>query len=402
MSIIKRETYLKKTQPYINKNLIKVFVGQRRVGKSYLMLMTSMHIANQNPDANIIFIDKEQYEFDTITDYHALIKHVESKLDNGKQNYLFIDEIQEISQFEKALRHFQNKLDIDCYCTGSNAEILSGELATLLSGRYITINVSSLSYIEFLEFHQLPNTNDSLNKYLKWGGLPFIINLEKDDRVIFDYLSNILSTIVYKDILYRYKIRNVEFFDRLIHFLAANTGNLITAKKISDYLKTQKTDISPRVILNYLQYLQNAFLVYKLNRIDVNSKKIFEINDKYYFEDWGLRNAILGPAHFSIPDILENVVFSHLKQLGYTVNVGVLKNLEIDFIAKKQGHTLYVQVAYLIPDQKVHEREFGNLEFINDNYPKYVVSLDPVEIKSHKGIKHLHLRDFLTQNNFDN
>jgi predicted AAA+ superfamily ATPase len=263
-------------------------------------------------------------------------------------------------------------------------------------------NVNPLSYIEFLEFHQLPNTNESLNKYLKWGGLPFIINLEKDDRVIFDYLSNILSTIVYKDILYRYKIRNVEFFDRLIQFLAANTGNLITAKKISDYLKSQKTNISPKVILNYLQYLQNAFLVYKLKRTDVNSKKVFEVNDKYYFEAWGLRNAILGPGHFSIPDTLENVVFSHLKQLGYSVNVGVLKNLEIDFIAKKQGHTLYVQVAYLIPDSKVHEREFGNLEHINDNYPKYVVSLDPVEIKSHKGIKHLHLRDFLTKSNFEN
>ncbi|MCA1761050.1 MAG: ATP-binding protein, partial [Bacteroidales bacterium] len=310
MSVIERKTYLNNIKPYINKNLVKVFVGQRRVGKSYLMMMTSMHISKQNPKANIIFIDKEQYEFDSITDYHALIKYVEPKLDNTQQNYLFIDEIQEIIQFEKALRHFQNKHSIDCYCTGSNAEILSGELATLLSGRYITIKVNPLSYIEFLEFHQLPNTDESLYKYLKWGGLPFIINLEKDDRVIFDYLSNILSTIVYKDILYRYKIRNVEFFDRLIQFLAANTGNLITAKKISDYLKSQKTDISPKVILNYLQYLQNAFLVYKLKRTDVNSKKIFEINDKYYFEDWGLRNAILGLGKLSIPDTLENVVFA--------------------------------------------------------------------------------------------
>lgn len=401
MSVIERKTYLNNIKPYINKNLVKVFVGQRRVGKSYLMLMTSMHISKQNPKANIIFIDKEQYEFDFINDYHALIKYVEPKLDNTQQNYLFIDEIQEINQFEKALRHFQNKHSIDCYCTGSNAEILSGELATLLSGRYITIKVNPLSYIEFLEFHQLPNTDESLYKYLKWGGLPFIINLEKDDRVIFDYLSNILSTIIYKDILYRYKIRNVEFFDRLIQFLAANSGNLITAKKISDYLKSQKTDISPRVILNYLQYLQNAFLVYKLKRTDVNSKKIFEISDKYYFEDWGLRNAILGLGKLSIPDTLENVVFAHLKQLGYAVSVGILKNLEIDFMAQKQGQTIYVQVAYLIPDTKVREREFGNLEHINDNYPKYVISLDPVEIKSHNGIKHLHLREFLSKTNFD-
>lgn len=402
MSVIKRETYLAYIRPYINKNLIKVFIGQRRVGKSYIMKMTSLNIAEQNHDANIIFIDKEQYEFDSINDYHSLIQYVETRLDASKSNYLFIDEIQEIVGFEKALRHFQNKHSVDCYCTGSNAEILSGELASLLSGRYITINVSSLSFTEFLDFHQLPNTDESLHKYLKWGGLPFIINLDKDDSVIFDYLSNIISTIVYKDILYRYKIRNVEFFDRLIQFLAANTGNLITGKKISDYLKSQKIDISPKVILSYLQFLQNAFLIYKLKRIDLNSKKVFEINDKYFFEEWGLRNAVLGLGHFSIPDTLENVVFSHLKQLGYSVNIGTIKNLEIDFIAQKANQTLYVQVVYLITDKKVHEREFGNLALINDNFPKYVVSLDTVEIESYQGIKHIHLRDFLSKRDFDN
>lgn len=396
MRIIQRPSYLEKIRPYIDKNLIKVFVGQRRVGKSYLMKMTAAEIKKNNSRANIIFIDKEQYMFDAITDYHSLIEYVEAKRKKETANYLFIDEVQEIEEFEKALRHFQNTEAVDCYCTGSNAEILSGELATLLSGRYITIHVSSLSFNEFLTFHELPNNNDSLYKYLKWGGMPFIKNLEKDDTVVFDYLANIISTIVYKDILYRYKIRNVEFFDRLIQFLAANTGNLITAKKISDYLKSQKTDISVKVILTYLHYLQNAFLIYKLNRVDVNSKKVFEINDKYFFEDWGLRNAILGAGQYSIPDTLENVVFAHLKQQGYTVNVGVLKNLEVDFIARKGNQLMYVQVAYLIADENVKKREFGNLTYIKDNYPKYVVSLDPVEIASYKGIKHMHLREFLT------
>jgi len=401
MGIIERKSYLQYIKPFINQKLIKVFVGQRRVGKSYLMKMTSNYILKQNQDANIIFVDKEQYEFDSIRDYHSLISYVESKLSATKQNYLFVDEVQEIIGFEKALRHFQNKNTVDIYCTGSNAEMLSGELATLLSGRYIEINVSSLSYIEFLKFHKLNDINDSLYKYLKWGGLPFIKNLEKDDEIIFDYLSNILSTIVYKDILYRYKIRNVEFFDRLIQYIAANTGNLITSKKISDYLKSQKVDISSKVILTYLKYLQNAFLVYKLKRVDVNSKKVFEINDKYFFEDWGLRNALLGLGHFSIPDTLENVVFSHLKQLGYDVSVGVLKNLEIDFIAKKDQDIIYVQVAYILSSEKVKEREFGNLELIKDNYPKYVVSLDQVEIGSYKGIKHIHLREFLKRDHFN-
>ena len=395
MSIIIRQRYLEKVKPYLNKNLMKVFVGQRRVGKSYLMKMTRNYILEHKPDAHILYIDKERYEFDAIHDYHSLIAYVNAHMAKDKTNYLFIDEIQEIKSFEKALRHFQNKEMADIYCTGSNADILSGELATLLSGRYIKINVGSLSFEEFLDFHELSDDDDALQKYLKWGGLPYLRNLEKQDEVIFDYLSNILSTIVYKDIIHRYKIRNVEFFDRLIQYIAANIGNLITSKKISDYLKSQKTDISPRVVLSYLQYLQNAFLVYKLKRIDVHSKKVFEINDKYFFEDWGLRNAVLGLGNFSIPDLLENVVFSHLKNLGYRVSVGVLNNMEIDFVAKKADNTIYIQVSYLMMDNKTKEREFGNLLRIKDNYPKYVVSLDPVAISSYKGIIHLHLRDFL-------
>jgi len=193
----------------------------------------------------------------------------------------------------------------------------------------------------------------------------------------------------------RYNIRNTDFFNQLIKYIAANCGNLFTAKKISDYLKSQKVDISPKVILNYLNYLSNAFMLYRVSRKDIHSKKIFEINHKYYFEDWGMRNALLGLSHFSAPDVLENVVFSHLKTIGYSISIGVIKNLEIDFIAQKQNEQIYVQVAYLITDESVKQREFGNLLQIQDNYPKYVVSLDPVEIGEYKGIKHLHLRKFL-------
>lgn len=398
--IIFRNTYIERVKPYIDKNIIKVFTGQRRVGKSYILKMIVQYIQSIKPDANIIFIDKEQYDFDFITDYRSLIKYTDEQLNKNRPNYLFIDELQEIKEFEKALRHFQNKNIADIYCTGSNAEMLSGDLATLLSGRFIQIQVNTLSYSEFLEFHKLKADDTSLQKYMKWGGLPFIKNLQKEDEVIFEYLKNIVSTIIYKDILYRYKIRNVDFFDNLIRFAASNTGNLITAKKISEYLKSQKTDISTRVVINYLDYLQNAFLVYKIKRLDIQSKKIFEINNKYFFEDWGLRNALLGLSHFSVPDVLENVVFSHLKQLGYKVSVGLLKNLEIDFVAEKEAEKVYIQVAYLIPDEKVKEREFGNLLRIKDNYVKLVVSLDSFTIGNYKGIKHLHLQDFLLQNSF--
>ena len=279
--------------------------------------------------------------------------------------------------------------------------MLSGELATSLSGRYIKIKVNNLSYTEFLEFHQLADNDESLNNYLKWGGLPYLKNLIKNDLVIFEYLNNIVSTVLYKDIISRYNIRNTDFFHELILYTAANTGNLITSKKISDYLKSQRVDISPRVILNYLHYLTNAFMLYKISREDVQSKKIFEINHKYYFEDWGMRNALLGQNNYSAPDILENVVFSHLKNQGYAVSVGVLKNLEIDFIARRNNETIYIQVAYLIIDEKTRNREFGNLLQIKDNYPKYVISLDPVQIGQYEGVKHLHLRDFLKRTLFE-
>ena len=359
MSIIERGTYLAKVEKFIEKDLIKVFIGQRRVGKSYLLKATINNILNKLPHANIIYIDKELYDYDHINTYHDLINFVENELRPETNNYLFIDEIQEISDFQKALRHFQNKRSADIYISGSNADMLSGELATLLSGRYIEISVNSLSYLEFLDFHQLKDDDESLFKYLKWGGLPYIKNIEKSDEVIFEYLKNILSTIVYRDILHRYKIRNVDFFDRLILYTASNVGNLIT------------------------------------------SKKIFEINNKYYFEDWGLRNALIGINRYSVPDILENVVFSHLKFLGYKLSVGVLKNLEIDFIAEKSDEKIYIQVAYLITDEKVKQREFGNLLQIKDNYPKYVVSLDPVQLSQIHGVKHIHLREFLTKKRFD-
>ncbi|WP_462281031.1 ATP-binding protein [Salinivirga cyanobacteriivorans] len=398
--VIIRETYLNKVKPYLGTDLIKVFTGQRRVGKSFILKMIAEYLDDQNHNSNIIFIDKELFDFDSIVDYKDLVNYVNKKFNADKKNYLFIDEIQEINEFEKGLRHYQNQGNIEIFCTGSNANMLSGDLATLLSGRYIQIQVNNLSYIEFLKFHNLENSDETLVKYLKWGGLPFIKNLHPDDEVIYDYLSNIISTIIYKDVVYRHNIRNIEFFDTLTAFMASNTGNLITAQKISQYLKSQKTDISTKVVLNYLEYLQNAFLLHKLKRLDVKSKKVFETNNKYFFEDWGLRNALIGLSKFAIPDLLENVVFSHLKQNGFEVSVGVLKNKEIDFVAEKSGSKLYIQVAYLIPDEKVKKREFGNLLEISDNYQKLVVSMDPYPIGNFEGVNHMHLRDFLMKSSF--
>ncbi len=395
-SFTERSGYFDRIKPFVNKNLIKAITGQRRVGKNYLMFQLVDEIKKQTPEANIIYINKENFEFDEIENYRDLIHYVNKKISTEKPNYLFVDEIQDISQFEKALRHFLTEENIDIYCTGSNADMLSGELATYLSGRYIELKVYSLSYLEFLKFHKLKNTKNSLNKYLNFGGLPYLKNLPLKEDIVFEYLQNIFTTIIYKDVISRNNIRNTNILENLVRFLANNVGNIISAKKISDYLKSQNLKVSPQIILTYLEHLQSAFLIYKVKRTDITGKKVFEIHEKYYFEDWGLKNSLVGYNKFNINQVLENVVYIHLKIAGYEIMVGQTGDKEIDFICERDGAKLYVQVAYLIPDEKVIEREFGNLLLIKDNFPKIVVSLDEYAPKNIQGIEHIHLKDFLS------
>ena len=396
MRNIKREYYLKKIEPFIGKGLIKVIIGQRRVGKSYLLLQIMEMVKERDSSSNNILIDKEKYDFDEIKNYKDLIEYVQKNLSTNKKNNIFIDEIQDIEHFEKALRHFYSEENIDIYCTGSNANLLSGEIATYLSGRYIAIKVFSLSWHEFLQFHKLPNNKSSLQKYINFGGLPFIKHLPFDEKIIFEYLESIYSTIIYKDIIARHNIRNTNFLENLVKFTANNVGSILTSKKISDYLKSQKLNISPQIVLTYLDYLQQAFLIFKVKRADIVGKKIFEIGEKYYFEDWGIKNAIVGYKQLHINQVLENIVFIHLITNGYNVTIGKSGTKEIDFICERDGNRIYIQVAYLIPDEKVRDREFGNLLDIKDNYRKIVVSLDEYTLKNYKGIEHLHLQEFLT------
>lgn len=389
-----RAYYLQKIEGFINTNLIKVIVGQRRVGKSF-MLLQLMDSIQERFSANIIYINKENYDFRSITNHDTLIAYVEEHRSKEDKNYLFIDEIQEIENFEIAIRHFALFDDFDIYCTGSNANLLSGELVTLLSGRYVEINILPLTYCEFLDFNEVENTPDSLKNYLLWGGLPFVKNLQKDDGFIEEYLRNIRSTILLKDIVQRNQIRNVNFLENLISFLAQHTGSLISAKKISDYLKSQRVEMSPQLVLNYIDFLSQAFLINRVKRIDLKGKRTFEISEKFYFEDWGLMNSIVGFNQFDISKVLENVVHNHLKVNDYEIQIGQIQSKEIDFVATKGGQTLYIQVCYLLSNQEVIDREFGNLLEIKDNYPKYVVSMDEFAPKNIQGVEHLHLREFL-------
>ncbi|MBN2090611.1 ATP-binding protein [candidate division KSB1 bacterium] len=397
INYISRLHYLQKVAPFIDQNLIKVIIGQRRVGKSYFLMEIMDTIKKQHPDANIIYINKELYEFDQIKTYHDLMSYIETRKSVLNKNYLFIDEVQDIDQFEKALRSLQAAGNYDLYCSGSNAKMLSGDLATYLSGRYVEIKIFSLSYPEFLTFHRLENSLASLYAYIKFGGLPYLHHLSLEDDIVYNYLNNVYHTVLLKDIVARYQIRNVAFLERLVLFLADNVGNIFSAKRISDFLKSQQVQISPNVILNYLSYLTAAFFVFKVPRSDIMGKKIFEVGEKYYFEDLGIRHTIIGYQQRDINKVLENLVYNHLTISGYTITVGKIENKEIDFICTRHHEKMYVQVAYLIPDNSTWEREFGNLLAVNDNFPKLVVSMDEMIGKSSTGIIQLHIRDFLSE-----
>lgn len=394
MEIFNRSLYYKQISPFIGKNLIKVVTGQRRVGKSCFLRQILNKIKQKDEQTQVIFINKEDFAFDSIRNYVDLIGYVESKTTASKNIALFIDEIQEIENFEKALRHFHSKEIFDIYCTGSNANLLSGELATLLSGRSIEIEILSLTYPEFLQFHKLKDNQESFDKYLFFGGMPNLIHFNLSEDIVYDYLKNLYNTIIVKDVITRHSIRNVTFLRNLSLYIAENTGSIISSKSISDYLKSQHIKMSSVLVQNYLSYLSEAYFIHKVNRSDIQGKKIFEIGEKYFFNDIGMRNALIGYRVSDISKILENIVFLHLKSAGYQITVGKDRTKEIDFVARKKSELLYVQVCYLLKEQSTIEREFGNLRKIKNNYPKIVVSMDKTSKASYEGIKHYHIKDF--------
>ena len=390
-----RNHYLEKIQPFIGKGLIKVLTGQRRVGKSYLLFQIISVIQKETPDATILYINKEDLQFEQIRTAKDLSTYVlENKSQAGK-TFLFIDEIQDIENFGTALRSLLLQRDLDIYCTGSNANLLSSDIAGHLSGRYVEIQVYSLSYPEFIQFHNLDTGGESLEKYMKYGGLPYLINLELEDNVVFEYLKNIYGSIVYRDIINRYSIRNVAFLEQLVLFLAAHTGSIFSAKKISDFLKSQKIKMAPNQVQVYVQHLVNAFLIQKVPRYDLIGKKLFEIGDKYYFENLGIRNGLWGYRLEDRGKIMENIVYNHLLYRGFDVQIGMVGNKEVDFVAKKAGETMYFQVALSINDPSTLEREFGNLKNINDNYPKSVIILEPFPGNTVEGIHAIDIESFL-------
>ena len=399
MSAILRQSYLEKIERYLGRDTIIILTGQRRIGKSYILRLFRDKVS-KDAGSNVIFIDKEKNEFDDIKTYKDLNAYIDERRNRAKKNYILVDEIQDIAEFEKSVRSYYEEPDVEIVVTGSNSKMLSGDLSTLIGGRYKEICVQALSYEEFMLFHTLPDSDDTLAKYIRFGGLPGLVKIGLDEQDAREYQLDVYHTVLLKDVVMRNKIRNVPFLENLVRFLADNTGKIISANSIAKYMKAQGESVTSTVIINYTKNLSDAYLIHKVNRYDIHGKKLFESNDKFYFEDNGLRNTLAGGSREGdIEKVIENVIYNHLVRLGYEVTVGQLQAGEIDFVCNKpEGQRVYVQVSYLIADDATRAREFGHLQAIKDNYPKYVISMTPlVDRQDSDGITHLSLRRFLTE-----
>ena len=399
MEVLTRKHYADTVDSWLGKGNIIALVGSRRVGKSYVLKdFIQRHKDDEN--INIIFIDKEKKAFNGIRTKDDLNDWIEERFVKDSHNCILIDEVQEIKEFEDSVCSWYTEENTDVILTGSNSDMLSGELATRLSGRYVEVRIHPLTYAEFLQFHQLPDSDESLAAYMNYGGLPGLrrIGLENDEQV-WAYLASVFNTIILKDIIERHDIRNVPFLNNLIDFYADTTGKLTSANSIAKYMKSQQEDVSSNLVLLYRGYYTEAFLLDIVQRYDIHGKKIFESNEKIYWDDIGLRNLrTSGSLDSCIEKIIENIVYKHLRFLGYEVNVGVLNSGEVDFVCRKPGEIIYVQVSYIIGSEDTRRREFGPLEKIRDNYPKYVISATPLLTRRNEnGITHLSLRKFLME-----
>ena len=396
MEVLTRKHYADIVDSWIGKGNIIALVGSRRVGKSYV-LKDFIQRHKDDPEANIIYIDKEKKAFKDIKTKDDLDHWIEARFINGKHNFILIDEAQEIEHFEESICNWYTEDNTDVIITGSNSKMLSGELATLIAGRHVEIRIHPLTYSEFLEFHNLEDSDESLMTYLNYGGLPGLrkVGLDNDEQV-WAYLTSVFNTIVLKDIIERHDIRNIPFFNNLIAFYADTTGKLTSANSIAKYMKSQQENVSANLILLYRGFFAEAFLLDIVSRYDIHGKKIFESNEKIYWDDLGLRNLKAeGGMDSYIEKVIENAIYKHLCFLGYEVKVGVLNAGEVDFVVMKHnGEREYYQIAYTANDEKTLNRELSSLRKIKDTYPKYLLTTD-FDSANIDGIRKINVIDWL-------
>ena len=399
----KRDLYLNKLIKFKDKQFIKVITGIRRCGKSTLLkLFKEYLLENDVSEKQIIYINFESMQFDDIKDYKLLYEYIKEHIAKDSRTYLLLDEIQEVVHWEKAVNSFLVDFNVDIYITGSNAWLLSSELSTLLSGRYVEIKMLPLSFKEYMDFIKEPSNDreKDFQSYLRYGGLPPIIELNNNFDMIQPFLSGIYNTVLMKDIVQRNTVRDPAMLDNLVRFLADNVGNSISTKKISDYLTSAGRKTTPATIDNYLQMLEKAFIFYRANRYDIKGKLYLKTQEKYYIVDTGIRNNLLGLRNMDYGHILENVVYLELLRRGFDVYIGKIGNMEVDFIAVKANKKIYYQVSASILDEKTKNRELRSLMSIPDQYDKILLTMDRPYVEDFEGIKWVNIIDFLLEDNF--
>jgi predicted AAA+ superfamily ATPase len=401
-----RKTYLAKISEFIDKPFIKVITGLRRSGKSSLLFMLKESILNRGVDQEqIIYLNFESFENSDIMEAKLLYQYVKSKISNTNKYYVLLDEIQEVKEWEKAVNSFLVDFNIDIYITGSNSHLLSSELATLIAGRYVEFQIQTLSFQEYLQFNnaykiQEQNNTDAFTYYLRMGGFPVIHTGNYSFETAYKVVYDIYSSAVLRDTIQRHQIRDIELLERVIKYVFDNVGNSFSGKNIADYFKSQQRKIDINTVYNYLNALESAFIIYKIPRYDIKGKEILKTQEKYFVGDPSLIYAVMGYKDRLIGGILENIIMLELKRRDYKVYIGKLGTKEIDFIAEKGNAKVYIQVAYLLPEQSTIDREFSPLLEIKDNYPKYVVTMDPLWTDNIEGIKHVNIVDFLLMEEF--
>ena len=400
--MLKRDEYIKKIVPFIDKDVIKVLTGIRRSGKSVMLKLLMEELKNIGINENqFIYINFENLKYRNLKNYERLYDFILNKVDNKyKSYYIFLDEIQEMEEWEKCVNSLRvdEDFNFDIYITGSNAKLLSGELSTYLAGRYIEFVVYPFSFKEFFEIIQEKNqeikVKEAFQKYVKFGGMPFLHNLDYNFEASMQYLQDLYASIILKDITQRNNIRDTDLLERIINYVVMNIGNTFSATSISKFFKSENRKVATETILNYIKACEEAFLIYRVARNDLLGKKILNVNEKYYIADHGIREAIMENNQKNINQVLENIVYFEMLRRGYNVKIGKVDNLEVDFVCKKNDETIYIQVSYLLASEDTKEREFSVLENIKDNYPKYVLSMDEFDM-SRNGIKHVNLIEFL-------
>lgn len=398
--MIERNTYIQQIVPFIDKPQVKIITGIRRSGKSFVLRLLLEELTNKGiKPKQVISVNFESFEYADLLNAKELYNYLKQQIKNKQRYYILLDEIQEVHEWEKVINSLLVDFNVDIYITGSNSHLLSSELATYLAGRYVEIPIYTLSYREFLDFRKSyfsqEQQHNTFEYYLRMGGFPVIHTTQYAEETAYKVVYDIYSSVILRDTVQRYKIRDIELLERVIKYAFDNIGNTFSGKNVADYFKSQQRRIDINTVYNYLNALEGAFILYRVPRYDIKGKEILKTQEKYYVSDISIIYATMGQRDRLISGILENIVFLELKRRGFKVYVGKLDSSEIDFVAQQRAKKIYIQVAYKLENEQVVKREFGNLLNINDQYPKYVVTMDEFWKDSIKGVEHMYITDFL-------